>query len=199
MRTTCSFSLLVTDLTHSVMLSEAEKLPPNRRERERSRPATSLALLSGPYTSAQMQGLRDFIYRRWESTLGDTQAIDTLPPLVRLAVSQVLRPTGSGDQRSARRARRTGFILERQAPNAKQAQDKFADAIRIAETLTGPDVKPEIRSEAMYNQAIAMHSEAPERPREQAKEVTTILTDLADQMPASPSPRTRSPLPLHAP
>jgi tetratricopeptide (TPR) repeat protein len=180
------FSLLVTDLTHGVMLSEAEKLPPNRRdEAVAASYQPYLALLSGPYTGTQMQGLRDFIYKRWESTLGDTQGVDTLPPLVRLAVSQVLRQQGQ-----AINAQIDGQDAQDLSSNArlnllKQAQDKFADAIRIAQTLTGPDVKPEIRSEAMYNQAIAMHSKAPSDPANRLK-VTTILTDLADQMPGQP-------------
>lgn len=181
------FNLLVTDLTHRVMLAEANRLPPNRRD---DAVAASyqpyLALLSGPYTGEQMQGLRDFIYKRWEASLSDTQGVEALPPLVRLAVSQVLRQQGqaiierlddpqdsqdiSSDDRLAQRA---------------QAKEKLADAIRLAETLTGPSIKPAIRSEAMFNQAIAMHAASPSDADNRLK-LTTILTDLADQMPGQP-------------
>lgn len=180
------FSLLVTDLTHRVMLDEADKLPPNRRdEAVAASYQPYLALLSGPYTGEQMQGLRDFIYKRWEASLGDTQGVDTLPPLVRLAVSQVLRQQGQ-----AINAQLDGQDAQDLSSNArlnlrKQAQEKFADAIRIAESLTGPDIKPAIRSEAMYNQAIAMHAASPSDPDNRIK-LTTILTDLADQMPGQP-------------
>ncbi len=181
------FSLLVTDLTHRVMLAEAKRLPPNRRdEAVAAGYQPYLALLSGPYTGEQMQGLRDFIYKRWEASLSDAQGVDALPPLVRLAVSQVLRQQGQtiNTQLDGPQAVR-GMSTDDRLALRERAKDKLADAIRIAQTLTAPDIRPQIRSEAMFNLAIAMHAAAPSDADNRLK-LTAILTDLADQMPGQP-------------
>lgn len=180
------FSLLVTDLTHRVMLTEAKRLPPNRRdEAVAASYQPYLTLLSGPYTGEQMQGLRDFIYKRWEASLSDTRGVESLPPLVRLAVSQVLRQQGQSIIAQLDAQDSQDLSTDDRLALRKQAQEKFADAIRLAQTLTAADIRPAIRSEAMYNQAIAMHAASPSDPDNRIK-LTTILTDLADQMPGQP-------------
>lgn len=181
------FSLLVTDLTHRVMLANAELLPTNRRDEAIARSYQPyLALLSGPYPGAQMQRLRDFIYRRWEASLSDTRGVESLPPLVRLAVSQVLRQQGQSMLERLEDPRRSqADLAEDKQALREQAQEKLADAIRLAQTLTGADTKPQVRSEAMYNLALAMHASAPGDADNRLK-LGAILTDLADQMPDQP-------------
>ncbi len=176
------YSLLVTDMTHKIMLAEAKLLP------EAKQPAgvaasyePYLALLSGPITGAQSQGLRDFIYRRWEATL-DADTGQALPPIVRLAISQVLRQQAQAilDQLEQSGVGSTAERLEQRS----KAKDKFDRAALLALSLLDKqvDVEPGIRAEAMFNLALAMHGSNPSDTANRLK-LTTILTDLADQMP----------------
>ncbi len=174
------FGLLVADMTHRLMLEHADQLPPNKRDAAVAQSYQPyLDLLAGPIPGAQVKGLRDFIYQRWESTVTHTQQTDAMPAVVRLAVSQVLRQHGqqiteqleeADDDAGARR---------------QQANELFARAIKLASTLTGPNTESAIRSEAMFNQAMAMHAASPKDPVNRL-ELTAILTELADQMPAQP-------------
>ncbi|GAB4190451.1 MAG: hypothetical protein Kow00105_04760 [Phycisphaeraceae bacterium] len=178
-------NLLVTDLIHRIMLAEAYRQPPSRRDEAIARSYEPyLALLSGPYPGRQMQGLRDFIYRRWASALGDDVQAESLPPLVRLAVSQVFRREGQAmmDRLDAPESEVTES--ERLALRSK-AQEKLNEAIRLAQSVTGPDIEPDIRAEAMFNLALAMHTLDP-NDADNRLSVTKILTDLAEQMPDQP-------------
>lgn len=175
------YSLLVTDLTHRVMLAEAKRQPPTRIEAAIAGSYQPyLDLLSGPITGEQSQGLRDFIFRRWEVSLGEDKAqAEVLPEVVRLAISQVLRQQGQAIIESL------GQSGADSLGTREQAMEKFEQAIRLAQTLTGSDVDPEIRSEAMYNLALAMHGTSPTDPANRIK-LTAILTELADEMPDQP-------------
>ncbi len=191
------YGLLVTDMTHRVMLAYADLLPPNKRDAavaQSYEPYTEL--LSGPIPGEQVKGLRDFIYRRWESTLDTSVQSDSpppvlppvLPPVVRLAVSQVLRQQGQQiieqlDDVEDREAGTDGG--EDQKAKRREAEQMFERAISLAKTLTGPGTDPAIRSEAMFNLAMAMHWLSPKDARNRLA-LTAILTDLADQMPAQP-------------
>jgi hypothetical protein len=185
------FGLLVTDMTHRVMLAQARQLSPNRRD---AAVAASyqpyLQFLAGPIPGDKVQGLRDFIYRRWESSFQDRADAGTLPPdmppVVRMAVCQVLRQQGQQLAEQVARARQEGAdpAVDIQALR-QQADGKLDTAIKLAGTLTAPTVDPAIRSEAMFNLAMAMYWTAPKDP-ENRLELTGILTDLAEQMPAQP-------------
>ncbi len=172
------FGLLVTDMTHRVMLADARQLPQASRTIAVARsyePYTKL--LSGPIPGEQVKGLRDFIYKRWESSLEDEGPSVELPPVVRLAVSQVLRQQGQ------QMLEETDAGVD--VPVREEAKDMLKRAIGLAESLTAKSIDPAIRSEAMFNQAMAMHWRSPKDPVNRL-ELTTILTDLADQMPTQP-------------
>jgi len=185
------YGLLVTDMTHRLMLAHAQQLPPNKRDAAIARSYQPyLQLLAGPLPGEQVKALRQFIYQRWESTLGDPGQTETLPPVVRLAISQVLRKKGQ------RIIEELDGLVEREpdtdtdtdaddSPLREQAGSMLERAIKLAGTLTGPQVDPAIRSQAMFNQAMAMHWTAPKDPVNRLK-LTAILTDLADQMPDQP-------------
>ncbi len=179
------YSLLVTDLTHRVLRDEADLLPPTHRDEAITRSYQPyLDLLSGPLTGTQSQGLRDFIYRRWEASIAEDEHMsDTLPAIVRLAISQVIRQQAqatidrleSGDIEPG-----TDTVALR-----SEARAKFNEAIRLAKSLIGEDVPSEIRSEAMFNLALAMHGKDPNNTSNRL-DLTAILTDLADDMPSEP-------------
>jgi hypothetical protein len=182
------YSLLVTDLTHRVLLNEAHRQPPTRRDAAISQSYQPyIELLSGPITGAQSQGLRDFIYRRWEASLGeDAGSMDVLPAMVRQAISQVLRQQGQAIMARLESPGDGQDLLSADRQRLReQAQRKYAEAIRLAQTLTGDEVGPAIRSEAMYNLALTMHAASPKDPGNRLK-LTAILTDLADEMPGQP-------------
>jgi hypothetical protein len=181
------YGLLVTDMTHRVMLAHAHQLPPNKRDAAIAQSYQPyLQLLAGPIPGEQVKGLREFIYQRWESSLQDTELADTLPPVVRLAVSQVLRQQGQRilGELDAQDDSTQGEGVDETA-NRKRAHEMLTRAIKLAQTLLGPGTDPSIRSEAMFNLAMAMHALSPKDPADRL-DLTTILTDLADQMPAQP-------------
>ena len=172
------FGLLVTDMTHRVMLAKAKGLDNKSRDAAVARSFEPyLELLSGPIPGDQVKGLRDFIYKRWESSLEDAGSPDAMPPVVRLAVSQVLRQQGQsvldGSQGSADASKRV------------EAKSDLKRAITLAATLNQAGTDPVMRSEAMFNQAMAMHWLSPKDPTNRLA-LTAILTDLADQMPSQP-------------
>ena len=179
-------SLLVTDMTHKLLLAEADLLAGDKRD---AAVAASydpyLELLAGPMTGPQAKGLRDYIYRRWEATLdSDPNQASALPPVVRLAISQVLRLQGQAVLDSLDDDSAPSQTDQRLALRA-EAKEKFKHSIALAKTLTSDDIPPDIRSEAMFNLALAMHGENPNDPANRLA-LTRILTDLADQMPDQP-------------
>lgn len=172
------FGLLVTDMTHRVMLARAKGLQGESREAAVAQSYEPyIELLSGPIPGEQVKGLRDFIYDRWANALEDDAQSDQLPPVVRLAVSQVLRQQGQEQLEEAQAANDT-----QQLADAKQTLKR---AIDLAGSLTDKSVDPAMRSEAMFNQAMAMHWLEPKDPANRL-ELSAILTDLADQMPSQP-------------
>ncbi len=183
------YSLLVTDMSHRLMLAHARQLPPNKRDDAVAQSyQTYQQLMAGPLPGEQIKGLREFIYQRWEASLGDPERADTLPPLVRLAISQVLRRQGQRIIEQLDGLVERGPDLDPDLDDTalrEQAGSMLKRAIELTGTLTGPDTEPAIRSEAMFNQAMAMHWTAPKDPANRIK-LTAILTDLADQMPAQP-------------
>lgn len=180
------YNLLVTDLTHLVLLNDANRQSPTKVEAAVAGSYQPyLDLLNGPITGDQMQGLRDFIYRRWEASLADdVQDADTLPAVVRLAISQVMRQQGQAIIESLAHPDTLPPGTDTRAQR-ELAGRKFTQAIRLAQTLTGLQVDPDIRSDAMYNLALAMHGSSPKDPANRLK-LTAILTQLADEMPGQP-------------
>jgi tetratricopeptide (TPR) repeat protein len=180
------YSLLATDLTHRVLLAEARRQPPVRRDDEVAQSYQPyLDLLSGPITGAQAEGLRDFIYRRWEASVGaDAGQAQALPAIVRLAISQVLRQQGQVILEQLDGAAPMDPGEDRIALRG-QAKRKFDEAARLAQGLVGEAIDPEIRAEAMYNLALAMYGSDPDDPANRLK-LTAILIDLAEAMPGEP-------------
>lgn len=179
------YGLLVTDMTHRVMREHAKRLPELERESAIARSYEPyMDLLTGPIPGEQVKGLRDFIYKRWESSLDEVGRAEGLPAMVRLAVSQVLRQQGQGViEKLANAAEQgTGAIVDAKTQR-EDAEKALRRAIELAGSLTGASVEPEIRSEAMYSQAMAMHWLSP-KDGVNRLELTAILTDLADQMPS---------------
>ncbi len=181
------YGLLVADMTHRVMFAHAKLLPPSKRDAALAQSYQPyLELLAGPIPGEQVKGLRQFIYQRWESTLKESEQADALPPVVRLAVSQVLRQQGQEMLEQLNDPDVPGPSVDGDDdPRRMQANEKLTRAIELAGALTGPQIDPAIRSEAMFNQAMAMHAVAPKDPGNRL-ELTAILTDLADQMPTEP-------------
>jgi tetratricopeptide (TPR) repeat protein len=191
------FGLLVTDATHRVMLDYANQQSPNKRDAAVARSYDPyLELLSGPIPGEQVKGLRDFIYQRWESTWEDTDRPEgsppvlppVLPPVVRLAVSQVLRQQGQEILEQLDSTQDGAAVVdggESEKTRRDRARRMLERAITLAGTLTSEQTDPEIRSGAMFNQAMAMHWLSP-KDGQNRLELTGILTDLGEQMPGQP-------------
>jgi len=178
------YRLLVADLTHRVMHDLAVRLDGTARdEAVAASYEPYLSLLSAPVSGDRSQGLRDFIYKRWASTVQDHDQADALPPMVRMAVSQVMRQEGQRLAQQILAAQRQGTIDEVDLDELREkANLKLNAAIRLAQSLWGKHTPPTIRGEAMYNQAMAMYWLSPNDPANRLK-LTAILTDLGQQMP----------------
>ena len=172
------YQLLLADLKHRVLQTFAKKESGAARDRAMAESYDPyLALLSRVQSDPRAQGLKGFIYQRWADMAEDSEAAKALPAVVRLAIVEVMRQEG---QRLAQQADDGD-----NANNQNEAQEKLNDAIRLASTLTDAQTDPVLRSQAMYNQAMAMYWRSPGDPTNRLA-LAGVLTDLAEQMPEQP-------------
>ncbi|WP_432797564.1 hypothetical protein [Poriferisphaera sp. WC338] len=118
-------------------------------------------------SEAQKEQVRYYIALRWDTLLAKQDAIDKLPPRVRLMM--------------------TDFALQKvQTPDDSstdaETKQQLQRVIMLAESLTSPTIPEDIRAHALYNKTVAFYQSKPPSPKH-LLEVSKQLTSLAQQYP----------------
>lgn len=169
--------LLAVDALHQVLLAKADTVAPAQRgAAEAAAYEPYMALLNDPSLGESDESLRNYVYSRWEGMLDAGDDVTSRPAVVRLAIAQTARMAG---QNLAIAARQAG------EPLPEQAQQKLTRAIEVSKTLQVADLSDSVRANAIYNEAVASYWLDPQGVSNLLR-VTTLMTDLADQMPSQP-------------
>lgn len=175
--------LLVVDRMHLQMLAVS---PSSRPEAVAESYKPYERLLEDATLGDTAEGLRNYIFARWESTLDDQTDPADLPTTVLEGVAEISRMEG---QNLAVEAERLASEDQPQAADSKyaQSQPKLERTVRICtELLSRGNLTASQRARAMFNQATAVFFLARGDFSGQINAAKT-WTDLADQLPDQPA------------
>ncbi|MEE9211667.1 MAG: hypothetical protein V3U29_03340, partial [Phycisphaeraceae bacterium] len=180
------YRLLVVDALHRMMLRRAEGEPPDRR-------AAAVAgayqpyvkLLGDPALGDHAVALRNYMYRRWDQSIGAEADLAPLPPVVIVGMAGVARRQGQNLMIDAAQAAAEGNA-QRAEQLAAQAAPRLERAIRLLAGLSDrDDLAPAMRAQVAYNRGLAAYYRATSDPAA-AVEAAGFWIDLADRMPDQP-------------
>ena len=178
LKRTLLYRLLVVDAQHRVLLAQADHAPANQRQAALTVAYQPyLNLLDSPSLGDDAAALRNFIFQRWAATLPPDQDPGSVPPVVRMAIGEMERIQG---QNLAVESEKTGSDALMQ-----QANRHLDRSIRFNQTLTGDDIPPSIRAQAMFNLGMAQYLADP-RNLGNILGATSAFVKLADRMPDQP-------------
>ncbi len=124
-----------------------------RVRREAARDAATIAASYRPYLDfiddpslgESRQGMRDYIHRRWVSSVGESANLSQLPPVVVAAMGRMLRVEG---QNLAVETTELTDAAKQKLQRAEQINSQLLKRSGIDDT---------VRAEAMYNHAVAVY------------------------------------------
>ncbi len=151
-RDTLSYRLIVTDALHLLLLRMAEAAPEaGRAEALELAYSPYFELLHDPSLDAQRAGLRNLIFDRWASSLGEEatpRRLQALPPRVRMALAEIWRRRG---------------VAAMQRGDAAAGEVLLGGAIAAGQTLTSrADLDPAVWAGGAYNLAFARYALRPD-------------------------------------
>lgn len=178
--------LLVVDRTHLFELDHALAQPKEQRRAQIAKAYEVYEkLLSDPGLGQNTQGLRNYIYARWESMVQGVADLSNLPDAVLAAACELARLRGHALVQEAQQLEEGGNEQEA-AERLAQAKPYLNQTARIgSQLLDRTDLTREVRSSAMFNVAMANYLLA-ETDTDQLLVATDMWTALAQQMPDQP-------------
>ncbi|MFA9477339.1 hypothetical protein ACERK3_03410 [Phycisphaerales bacterium AB-hyl4] len=174
------YRLLVADMQHRVLTSEAEQAPANQRDALRTAAYDPyLDLFDDPSLGDAAEGLRMYVFRRWVDTFADDRSrLRLLSPVVLSGIAEAARREG---QNLAIEARQT-----EDADQLAEARDRLALAIEASQALHDSDMADDAPRQALaratYNEAVAMYQLDPRRAGNLLA-AAERMTDVAERWP----------------
>jgi hypothetical protein len=175
------YRLLSVDAAHLLALRRAQGLTDEKQKQ------AALAAAYGPYElliadkslGDAADPLKNYIYERWEQTITSDRDIDSLPPMVVMAVGEMSRSHGQNLMLDAESA----ADEPAREKLRKEGQAKLERSERMSQSvLKRENLAPAVRARAMFNQALSIYF----RDKTDLKlqlDTAKILTDLAEQLP----------------
>ena len=165
--------LLITDAVHRLLLAQAQDAATQAQAFD---PYLEL-IADGQLADSVRASLKQRIYRRWAQALQPDQAIETLPPVVRLAIVEIAAQAGQNRSIEA-----NGSTDQQEAAVLHaEAQKQLEKAIELGQSLLGDQIPQQIRAGAQYQLAVSQYWLAPGDPGN-LMAVMDLLLGVAEQM-----------------
>ena len=151
--------LVVVDQRHRLKLDRAHRQPPGASREKAVDEAYALydELFSDPRLGEAAEGLKNYVYLRWESMAGDGVDSDSLPGTVLLAAGEIARLTGHGKAIEADQAEEAGDEQAAELLRA-EAKPKLERAISICTKLLEKEaISQHVRANGMFNLGMARY------------------------------------------
>lgn len=180
------YRLLVADARHRVLLAGAERVPPAQRTKALEAAFSVYdKLFADPALAGQVEGIRNYVYRRWEASIPADQPLDSLPSAVLAGLAESLRTAGQNQVVEAVQLNQQG-----DADQAQQAFDaaraKLVRAVNAADALLKKqDIPDSQRARALFNKAYATYLANPSDHAAQLA-AATVFTAMAADFSAHP-------------
>ncbi len=134
-------------------------------------------------SAAQLADLKNYLYSRWQHSVGDVANPDALPTMVAMALGESYRFQGQRLMAQALGAPKPDAQSKAELAQG-QATLKKAQAY-LESAIKRPDVTPEQKAQAMYNLGVTVYYADPQNTDNLMQAIDTWLT-LAQQMPDQP-------------
>jgi len=183
------YRVLLVDLEHRFRLEHARSLPDEAQpEAVAGAYDPYLELFSDPELAEDAPALRQFVYRRWESSVGPETDLEKLPPVVLLAVGQVARTRGQNPAVEAFNARRQEDEA-RAERLMSEARPRLERAVEVLDQLLLREgLGDEVMAEAFYNKGMARFFLGMETTSGRL-EAARIFLEMAERFPDHPNSR----------
>ncbi len=178
--------LLVTDQTHRLALTRAQAGPEAARPTGISQAYKVYeTLLSDPSLGEGAEGLKNYVYARWETLIDPEADQSDLPDAVLAAAGEMARLGGQALVYESEQLSQADQD-DRAAELIAQAKPKLQRAVSINTSLLGREnLSPRMRANAMFNVAMSNYLLA-EGDAELLIGAANLWTDLAQDMPDQP-------------
>lgn len=167
--------LLVADLTHRILLAQAEKVAVEQR-------SEAVAAAYEPYVALLDRGaggsdagvLRHFLFRRWEATVDAQTDLQSLAPLVRLGLGEL--------------ALFDGQKLVREGDGAAQeaeARQLLRRSLALSQSVLSVQMTPSLRARALFNVGAATYW-LDRQSAENRLKSAEVFRQVAEEYPGEP-------------
>lgn len=163
--------LIVTDRTHLFELEQARAIEDADQRRLAIENAYEpyISLLTDPeFTSnpGRAEALKNYVFKRWESSLSKDANLTELPALVLRAVAETARLAGQNGMIEARETASSAMndqgevadeeLMQQAMQQRDRALEKLQRAISVADVLLAREsADNQMKAEALYNKAVA--------------------------------------------
>ena len=178
--------LLATDARHRMLLDLAEtKSGADKTRAKEQAYQPYLDFLDNPALGDAREPLKNYIYKRWTSSIPVDQDLSSEPALVVAAIGEMSRAEGQNLWAEGYQLQQLGDIADGEELQ-EQAQPKLQRSVAVLTPLLERESLTDgTRAKAMYNLGWATYFIDPLDP-EQVVKATTTWTDLADTLPDQP-------------
>ncbi len=171
------YRLLVIDCMHRILRKRAEQLTNETARRQKLADAYEVynILFNDKELGDVAEGLKGYVFKRWESQFSDDMKVADLPPIVLMALGQLA--TAEGERLLYESRQLSGEGAEKKLAEARAKFSRAIEANKLLVNMKG--VSKSTKATAMYNLGRAMY-EMDRVDLENLLAATTIWVDLAE-------------------